>query len=372
MYVAAPKGRARSAAVCVAQMWAYLAAYEMPNDDPQALRDRAHVDYPIAIDRVIGLGKLPTQRLQESFSTPDATNQFEKVLAWSHWIWFAVPHAAVAYTALRKPEKFPSAAARMYAVFDLGSVVYWTLPTAPPWWAAANGHVAELEDGVEVGEFGHRADDGASVLPVRRMMLEYGESFWGSRWNDLYDALGGNPLAAMPSLHFATSLMAARLLSEIGPVSGAIGWTYAGTLGLALVYMGEHYAIDVIAGATLAETVNRSARPATPAARLLVRSLRALRAAADGDLTSNRQTQIRARGAMPRVRVTRASHRGVTAVRRRRRGVHVFRTPQAGRASARRSSTCGRAMPGGSAAAAMLEVTFIRRLRGSLPRGLCP
>ena len=76
------------------------------------------------------------------------------------------------------------------------------------------------------------------------MMLEYGERFWGSRWNDLYDVLGGNPLAAMPSLHFATSLMAARLLSEVGPVAGAIGWTYAGTLGLALVYLGEHYAAD--------------------------------------------------------------------------------------------------------------------------------
>ena len=90
------------------------------------------------------------------------------------------------------------------------------------------------------------------------------------------------PLLQCRRCIFATSLMAARLLSEVGPVSGAIGWTYAGTLGLALVYMGEHYAIDVIAGAALAEAVNLSAGSLTPAARLLVRSLRALRAAADG------------------------------------------------------------------------------------------
>ena len=31
----------------------------------------------------------------------------------------------------------------------------------------------------------------------------------------------------MPSLHFATSLMAAHLLSEVGPVAGALGWIYA-------------------------------------------------------------------------------------------------------------------------------------------------
>lgn len=283
VYVAAPKGRVRDAAVCVAQMWAYLAAYEMPNDDPEALRERVHVEYPIAIDRVLGFGKLPTERLQETFSSPGLTNNFEKVLAWSHWLWFAVPHAAVAYTALRRPERFPGAAARMYAVFDLGAAVYWVAPTAPPWWAAAHGYMGELDADVEIGEFGRREDDGDGRVPLRRMMLEYGENFWGNRWNGLYDALGGNPLAAMPSLHFATSFMAARLLSEVGPVAGAIGWTYAGTLGLALVYLGEHYAADVIAGAALAEGVNRGSRVVSPAARLLANGLRAVRAAADGD-----------------------------------------------------------------------------------------
>ena len=282
-YVAFPKGRVRDVAVCVAQMWAYLAAYEMPNDDPEALRERARVQYPIAIDRVLGLGKLPTQRLQETFSGPDGTKPVERVLVWCHWLWFAVPHASVAYVALRRPEKFPSAAARMYGVFDLGAVVYWALPTAPPWWAAANGYVEPLDERIRIGEFGKREDDSGVPAPVRRIMLDYGEQFWGARWNSLYDALGGNPLAAMPSLHFASSLMAARLLSEVGPISGLIGWTYASTLGFALVYLGEHYAVDVIAGGALAESVNRGSKTLTPAARLLTRSLRAVRLLADGE-----------------------------------------------------------------------------------------
>ena len=46
------------------------------------------------------------------------------------------------------------------------------------------------------------------------MMVEVGEEVWGRAWPPLYEALGGNPWAAMPSLHFATSLMAAILLSE--------------------------------------------------------------------------------------------------------------------------------------------------------------
>jgi membrane-associated phospholipid phosphatase len=80
----------------------------------------------------------------------------------------------------------------------------------------------------------------------------------------------------MPSLHFATSIMAAHLLSEVGPVAGAIGWTYAATLGLALVYLGEHYAVDLIGGAALAEGVRAAAPRLEPLYRRLSAALQAL------------------------------------------------------------------------------------------------
>jgi membrane-associated phospholipid phosphatase len=80
----------------------------------------------------------------------------------------------------------------------------------------------------------------------------------------------------MPSLHFATSLMGARLLSEVGPVAGAVGWAYALTLGLALVYLGEHYAADLLGGAVLAELVRGSAPMVTPAARRVAGALETL------------------------------------------------------------------------------------------------
>ena len=95
------------------------------------------VDYPVAIDRVLGLGVAPTLRLQRAFSTPGTVNRVERVLVWCHWMWFFVPHATVAYVWWRAPERFPSAAARMYGVFDAGAVFYWAIPTAPPWYAAA-------------------------------------------------------------------------------------------------------------------------------------------------------------------------------------------------------------------------------------------
>jgi membrane-associated phospholipid phosphatase len=245
--VVAPRGRARDVAVCALNMWAYVAAYEMPHDDPQALAERVRVRYPIAVDRALGLGVAPTLRLQRTFSAPGSVNRFERMLVWCHWMWFFVPHASVGYVLLRDRDRFASSAARMYTVFDLGAIFYWTIPTAPPWWAAQHGYLADRQP-----------------VQVRRMMIEYGEQFWGERWGGLYDVLGGNPLAAMPSLHFGTSLMAAHLLNEVGPVAGVIGWSYAATLGLALVYLGEHYVADLIGGAALAEAVWRAAPRVSP------------------------------------------------------------------------------------------------------------
>ena len=98
-------------------------------------------------------------------------------------------------------------------------------------------------------------------------MAEAGERFWGRLWEPLYHSLQGNPFAAMPSLHFGTSAMAARLLSQIGPGHGAVGWTYALTLGFGLVYLGEHYVVDLLAGLALSEALWRVAPRFGPLAR---------------------------------------------------------------------------------------------------------
>jgi membrane-associated phospholipid phosphatase len=261
--IATPRTRARDVAACALQMWAYLAAYEMPHDDPEALARRVRIDYPVDVDRALGLGVPPTLRLQRLLSAPGEMRRFEKVLVWTHWLWFAVPHAATAYVLVRDRERFGRAAATTYAVFDLGAVVYWLLPTAPPWYAAERGRLGD-----------HRTPQ------VRRMMVEYGEQFWRHRWGPLYSVLGGNPLAAMPSLHFATSVNAAHLLAESGPLAGALGWTYALTLGLALVYLGEHYVVDLLAGLALTEGVRALAPVAGPPLERLAGFVQAIEARA--------------------------------------------------------------------------------------------
>jgi membrane-associated phospholipid phosphatase len=267
--VAVRRSRTRDVTVCCLQMWAYLAAYKTPHDDEAAQTERVHVDYPIDIDRAIGLGELPTLRLQRALARVDSADgepswrALDRVLVWTHWAWFMVPHGSLVYILVRRPERFARAAVMTYAVFDLGASVYWFAPTAPPWYAAS---VAGRED--------HGAQH------VRRMMVEYGEHFWRDGWGPLYSVFGGNPLAAMPSLHFATSLMAALLLAEAGPVAGALGASYTAALGFALVYLGEHYAVDLLAGAALTAAVRRLGPRAEGALRGVGRAVAALEARA--------------------------------------------------------------------------------------------
>jgi membrane-associated phospholipid phosphatase len=249
--VAVRRSRTRDAAVCALQMWAYVAAYKFPHDDPAAQERRVRIDYPILLDRALGFGALPSARLQRALSRsgPDGPRwrALDRVLVWAHWSWFMVPHGSIAYILVRHPARFPRAAVMTYATFNLGASFYWLVPTAPPWWPA----VAEA-----------RSLQGEAA--VRRMMVEYGEDFWKDGWGSLYSVFGGNPLAAMPSLHFATSLMAALLLAEVGPIAGALGFTYAATLGFALVYLGEHYVVDLLAGAALTVGVRRWGPSAGP------------------------------------------------------------------------------------------------------------
>jgi len=265
--VAVRRSRTRDVAACALQMWAYVAAYKSPHDDQEGQAARVLVRYPILADRVLGLGQLPSVRLQHALSRSGLRGAewraLDDVLVWAHWMWFMVPHGAVAYILLRHPERFPRVAALMYATFDTGVMIYWVLPTAPPWYAAG---AAEKASGPEA--------------EVRRMMVEYGESFWKDRWSPLYSVFGGNPLAAMPSLHFATSSMAALLLAEIGPLPGALGFAYTATLGFALVYLGEHYVVDLLAGVALTAAVRRAEPLAAPLFERVSRAVATLEALA--------------------------------------------------------------------------------------------
>jgi membrane-associated phospholipid phosphatase len=256
-----PRSRGRDLALFALQMWGFVMAHELPYDDPEALRRRLRVHYPIVTDRFLGAGTLPNARLQRAFSRPGRVTGLDRLLSAAHWAWFMEPHIALAFVQARHPDRFPRAARQLAATYDIGCAVYFAVPTAPPWWASENGYVDE---------------------DVRRIMVDTGEQVWRRAWEPLYESFNGNPWAAMPSLHFATAMMAALQLTEAGPIPGAFGWAYTGTLGFALVYLGEHYVTDLIAGALLVALVRRGEPIVEPLVEAVNRRLRTLERVAEG------------------------------------------------------------------------------------------
>jgi membrane-associated phospholipid phosphatase len=142
----------------------------------------------------------------------------------------------------QRPESFASAAGRLAATFDLTLLGYWSVPTAPPWW------VSEKTGRLD-GDVGRVMSEVASWLKGEPKPTEGDHE------------MGANPFAAMPSDHFASAAMTAMLLAEQDPRLGVLAWGYALVLGFALVYLGEHYVIDLLAGVALALAVNRARQP---------------------------------------------------------------------------------------------------------------
>jgi membrane-associated phospholipid phosphatase len=247
----------RDAFLFASQMWAFTMIHELPYDEPEKLRARLKIRYPVRIDRAIGLGKLPNARLQRLLMRPGApVTGLDRALTFAHWAWFFEPHVSLIYILLRDEKRFVRAARQMAACFDLGCAIYIALPTAPPWWASENGYTGDDQ--------------------VHRRMVDVGEQVWGRAWEPLFNGVDGNPWAAMPSLHFGASVLAAILLSESNPRAGALGWTYAGVLGFALVYLGEHYVIDLLAGLGLVAVVRVAEPLAEPLSLAISRSVQRL------------------------------------------------------------------------------------------------
>jgi membrane-associated phospholipid phosphatase len=92
------------------------------------------------------------------------------------------------------------------------------------------------------------------------------------------DATPGNPWGSMPSDHISSAAITAMALSEVSVLYGAMGWTYVALAGFSVVYLGEHYLVDVIVGLAVAEAVRRGEPLASPLVRRVALNLERLAA----------------------------------------------------------------------------------------------
>lgn len=249
--VTTPPGRWRYLAAGAAYMWVFKVTWELPYDDPEKLKQRLQVRYPVRIDSVLGGGEPPTLRLQRALRDPSRVSALDKAVTVVYGSWF-VPHLVLAWILLRHQEFVPRAAGRLAAAYHLTTPFYWLLPTAPPWWASESK-----------GEM-----DGQVQRVLRRVIADLrkqperkaGES-------------PGNPWGSMPSDHIASAAITAMGLSEVSVGYGVLGWSYVLLAGFSVVYLGEHYLVDVLAGLAVAEGVRLAEPLLNPFVRRLAHDL---------------------------------------------------------------------------------------------------
>lgn len=262
---ALPRGRQQYAATWAAYVWLFKVAWEIPYDKPEKLEPRLRIDYPIRIDSLLGAGAPPGLRLQRALREPPRISALDVAATALHYVLWAAPHAALAFILICDEERFPRAAGRLSAVYHLTTLGYWYLPTAPPWWASE-------QEGRMEGTLQHITRDVG--LAVKERLTHKPPPPANERRKA--DREEGNPWGSMPSDALPAAAVTARSLTEISPRVGAVAWTLTALDGLVLVYLGEHYVVDLVAGLLLVELIWRGEPLLLPIVRLGTAALRTL------------------------------------------------------------------------------------------------
>lgn len=257
---ALPRGRLQYAATWAAYVWLFKVAWEIPYDKPEKLGRRLHLHYPIAFDAAIGAGVPPAVRLQRALRDGSRLTALDYTMTGVyHGLWLA-PHAVLGWLLLRHPDCVPRIAGRLAGTYHLTTLGYWYLPTAPPWWASER-------EGLMNGEIEHVGREVRHAIAAKLGRAGDG----GEDFMEL-----ANPWGSMPSDAIPAAAVTARSLAQISPAAGAVAWGCTGLLAFTVVYLGEHYVIDVIAGLALAEAVWRAEPVMLPLVRIGLDVLREL------------------------------------------------------------------------------------------------
>lgn len=196
---------------------------------PNALRFGLHLTEPAAADRWLFGGELPTAWLQHELYGPTSPHWYDAVAAVVYASHFVVIPAVAAVLWFRNRARFQDWIRCVLLMTGTGIVIYVVYPMAPPWLAAKVGVLQEVARIPGIG--------------------------WQYLHLDAVDTLLGggqaasNPVAAMPSLHAASAALVAVFWWRVAAWWGrALLALYTVSMGLSLVYTGEHYVVDVLAG----------------------------------------------------------------------------------------------------------------------------
>lgn len=181
-------------------------------------------------ERWVFRGRLPTVDLQGALFDPRHLRWYDYTATATHWSFFVVPHATALALWVYDPSRFRRYRRTLAVLLGLALAIYFLLPTDPPWLAP---------DPI----------DSPAAAIAYRIMASVGQQLGGGLYRATYGVIGeSNPLAAMPSVHFAVTALLACVVWDKGWRWRIPTIVYALAMACSLIYLGEHYVLDVAVG----------------------------------------------------------------------------------------------------------------------------
>ncbi len=212
-------------------------AYELMRGYADNLGFGVHVGDVLAAERWLFLGHVPTEVLQSWLHPATGVDLIAVVSTIFYFLHFPLPLAVGFFLWLRRRRVYYDYVAALIVLSMAGFVTYLLLPVAPPWWAAREG----LLPGVAYLKDAGFADLARALGFEGRYVYSYA----------LYQ-INPNQVAAFPSLHagypFLAFLFARRTFGRIGWVMLA----YCACVWFAIVYLADHYVVDILGGVAYA------------------------------------------------------------------------------------------------------------------------
>jgi hypothetical protein len=186
-----------------------------------------NVQYTYVIDADAAVfGSVPSVWLQDHLHTPGSISVIDVYASLVYFSYFAVPALVGVVLWHLNPR-----ALRVYLIATVlligsGTISFALLPTAPPWLAAIDGYLP----------------------PVSRIAPEVMNTIRPGFYEQGYQAVGVNDVAAFPSYHTAQTVLVMLVAWRYAPGLRKLGVFYLASMCFALVYLGEHYVADELAG----------------------------------------------------------------------------------------------------------------------------
>jgi len=199
-----------------------------------------HGEFQIWIDRyVFGFGSVPSVWLQQHLWNPAHVGVVDDAAYLTYMSFFLATPVALGVLWLVDRKGFRLWARQLTLISFAAVACFTACPTIPPWLAAQKGMIGNVQR--LVGPIG------GSLPPFD------GRNLWE---NGLRLA---NDLASFPSLHEGMTVLFSILLWRRVPRAvRPLLVAYPLAMAFSLVYLGEHYVCDLVAGAALAWLVTYS------------------------------------------------------------------------------------------------------------------